>query len=150
MQVTRMSHAGNVRRLGFVVALSTLAACGFARAEDYPSRSVSFLVPYAPGGGTDVYSRMLAEELRTQLKQSLRDRKQGGRGNCDRGCGVVEIGSGRLHDHDGVEHDAGDESVALQQADIRSGRSRAGRSCGEPPILCWSLTRRYRQRRSLN
>ena len=71
MQVTRMSHAGNVRRLGFVVALSTLAACGFARAEDYPSRSVSFLVPYAPGGGTDVYSRMLAEELRTQLKQSF-------------------------------------------------------------------------------
>jgi tripartite-type tricarboxylate transporter receptor subunit TctC len=30
---------------------------------------VSFLVPYAPGGGTDVYSRMLAEELRSQLKQ---------------------------------------------------------------------------------
>jgi tripartite-type tricarboxylate transporter receptor subunit TctC len=38
-------------------------------AQDYPTRQVTFLVPYAPGGGTDVYSRMLAEELQKELKQ---------------------------------------------------------------------------------
>jgi tripartite-type tricarboxylate transporter receptor subunit TctC len=40
-----------------------------AMAQTYPDRPVTFLVPYAPGGGTDVFSRMLAEELRNQLKQ---------------------------------------------------------------------------------
>jgi tripartite-type tricarboxylate transporter receptor subunit TctC len=59
------------RILGLALAflLTGMTAAAPARADDYPSRSVNFLVPYAPGGGTDVYSRMLAEELRTQLKQ---------------------------------------------------------------------------------
>ncbi len=56
--------------------LSVCAAMGFTLvtaqplpAQTYPNRSVSFLVPYAPGGGTDVYSRLLADELRDKLKQ---------------------------------------------------------------------------------
>ena len=57
--------------LGTAFALAFAAAFGSAQAQDYPSRSVTFLVPYAPGGGTDVFSRMLAEELRTQLKQTF-------------------------------------------------------------------------------
>jgi tripartite-type tricarboxylate transporter receptor subunit TctC len=40
-----------------------------AAAQTYPDRAVTFLVPYAPGGGTDVFARMLAEELRNQLRQ---------------------------------------------------------------------------------
>jgi tripartite-type tricarboxylate transporter receptor subunit TctC len=55
-------------RTMLAVAIAAVAA-DLARAEDYPSRQVTFLVPYAPGGGTDVYSRMLAEELRAELKQ---------------------------------------------------------------------------------
>jgi tripartite-type tricarboxylate transporter receptor subunit TctC len=39
-----------------------------ARAE-YPERTVNFIVPFAPGGGTDILTRILAEELRNQLKQ---------------------------------------------------------------------------------
>ena len=42
-----------------------------ALAQAYPERPVTFLVPYAPGGGTDVYSRMLADELRDKLKQTF-------------------------------------------------------------------------------
>ncbi len=57
------------RGTAFAVALAAVATAGPAQAQDYPSRSVTFLVPYAPGGGTDVLARMLAEELRTQLKQ---------------------------------------------------------------------------------
>jgi tripartite-type tricarboxylate transporter receptor subunit TctC len=63
--------AGYFRRFGCALAIAASAIAGAARGEDYPSRSVTFLVPYAPGGGTDVYSRMLAEELRTQLKQTF-------------------------------------------------------------------------------
>ncbi|HVG51301.1 MAG TPA: tripartite tricarboxylate transporter substrate binding protein [Xanthobacteraceae bacterium] len=57
--------------LGTAFALAFAAAFGAAQAQDYPSRSVTFIVPYAPGGGTDVFSRLLAEELRTQLKQTF-------------------------------------------------------------------------------
>ena len=61
--------AGYFRRFGYALAIAASAIAGAARGEDYPSRSVTFLVPYAPGGGTDIYSRMLAEELRTQLRR---------------------------------------------------------------------------------
>ena len=64
------------RKAGFNVAaglvLGLLAGVSLVRpaaAQNYPERSVTFLVPYAPGGGTDIYSRMLADELRDKLKQ---------------------------------------------------------------------------------
>lgn len=53
---------------GLAVIFTGLAAFGSA-AQDYPSRQVTFLVPYAPGGGTDVMARMLAEELQKEFKQ---------------------------------------------------------------------------------
>ena len=49
-----------------------IALCGPALAQDaanYPNRTVTFIVPYTPGGGTDVYSRMIADELQAKLKQ---------------------------------------------------------------------------------
>jgi tripartite-type tricarboxylate transporter receptor subunit TctC len=51
------------------IALLVLGAAAPAQAQTYPERPVTFLVPYAPGGGTDVFARMLAEELRSELKQ---------------------------------------------------------------------------------
>jgi len=44
-------------------------ATAVAETQTYPDHSVTFLVPYAPGGGTDVYARMLADELQAKLKQ---------------------------------------------------------------------------------
>jgi tripartite-type tricarboxylate transporter receptor subunit TctC len=52
-----------------VVVMLALGAATSAYAQNYPDRAVTFLVPYAPGGGTDVFARMLAEELRSELKQ---------------------------------------------------------------------------------
>ena len=72
------------RRFGCALVIAGSAIAGAARGETIPSRAVTFLVPYAPGGGTDVYSRMLAEELRTQLKQTVRGREQGRRRDRDR------------------------------------------------------------------
>jgi tripartite-type tricarboxylate transporter receptor subunit TctC len=61
-----------VFRLGAGLVFGLVVVAPFANtasAQAYPERQVTFMVPYAPGGGTDVYSRMLADELRDKLKQ---------------------------------------------------------------------------------
>jgi tripartite-type tricarboxylate transporter receptor subunit TctC len=38
-------------------------------AQDYPSRTVKMIVPFGAGGPTDIFTRLLAEELRKSLKE---------------------------------------------------------------------------------
>jgi tripartite-type tricarboxylate transporter receptor subunit TctC len=55
--------------LGAVAAL-TLAATA-AMAQDYPSRAITFIVPYPPGGSTDLIARAVADGLRERLGQTV-------------------------------------------------------------------------------
>jgi tripartite-type tricarboxylate transporter receptor subunit TctC len=41
------------------------------RSQDYPSKPVTVLVAYAPGGQGDVFARLVSEKLSTQLKQTF-------------------------------------------------------------------------------
>ena len=38
-----------------------------AAAQDYPTRTVTILVPFAPGGGTDLMARAVAQRLEQRL-----------------------------------------------------------------------------------
>lgn len=42
-----------------------------ANADDWPSRPVRFIVPYAPGGATDVVGRIVAQKLTEVFKQQF-------------------------------------------------------------------------------
>jgi tripartite-type tricarboxylate transporter receptor subunit TctC len=50
---------------------AAVAATPFARAQDYPSQLIKWVVPYPAGGGTDVIARTLAEAMRQTLGQQI-------------------------------------------------------------------------------
>ncbi|HEU4519070.1 MAG TPA: tripartite tricarboxylate transporter substrate binding protein [Microvirga sp.] len=60
------------RALGLMAGATLLAgAAGPASAEAYPSRVLRMIVPYPPGGPTDVIARVVAEELGRSLGQNV-------------------------------------------------------------------------------
>jgi tripartite-type tricarboxylate transporter receptor subunit TctC len=52
------------------VLLALTSVTSFA-ADDYPSRPVTIIVPFAAGGSADVYARIVAQQLTAELKQSF-------------------------------------------------------------------------------
>ena len=57
------------RRMVALVALSVCAS--FAAAADFPTKPVKIVVPYAPGGTTDVLARFIGQRLSENLGQSV-------------------------------------------------------------------------------
>jgi tripartite-type tricarboxylate transporter receptor subunit TctC len=59
-----------LNRRTFVAGSAALAATP-AFAQGYPHRPVKLIVPYAPGGGTDVFSRLMAQQIEREFGQTL-------------------------------------------------------------------------------
>ncbi len=62
------------KNLGIIAALVATTLCllvDAAAAQDYPSRPVSLIVPYPPGGGVDTVGRVIAQKLTDALGQQV-------------------------------------------------------------------------------
>jgi len=68
-----------MKRLIAAAAASVLAS-GIAVAQDYPTRSISIVVPFAAGGPTDTVARLVAEAMSRDLGQQVQVENVGGAG----------------------------------------------------------------------
>ncbi len=59
---------------------ATTVALAAAAAQDYPSRPITLIVPYAAGGGNDVMARTAAEKMSKTLGQQIVIENRGGAG----------------------------------------------------------------------
>lgn len=71
------------RRLCVAAAMLLAVGAPAVQAQDrYPSKPITIIVPYAPGGSNDNFARVLAKGLGTALKQTvIVDNKPGASGN---------------------------------------------------------------------
>ena len=61
-------------------ALLALVATDNARAQDYPTRTVTIIVPFAPGGPADITGRIVADIFTRHLGQQFVVENVGGAG----------------------------------------------------------------------
>jgi len=56
-----------LKRIGVFLAFLAAALAAPAFAKDFPSRNITIIVPQPPGGGTDIISRVIGQQLSQQL-----------------------------------------------------------------------------------
>jgi len=69
-----------MRELIIAIALTAFAGIAGAQAQTYPSRQITIVVPFPPGGSTDVAGRIMAEKMRPLLGQPVIIENVGGAG----------------------------------------------------------------------
>jgi tripartite-type tricarboxylate transporter receptor subunit TctC len=55
----------------FSAYVIVMFGCAFAHADDYPSKTISMVVPFAAGGPTDTVARLIAQSMSNTLKQQV-------------------------------------------------------------------------------
>src|SRR6202167_5410742 len=76
----------NMRILLTAFVLALIAGIAPAAAQNYPSRTITLIVPFPPGGSTDVAGRILAQHMGETLGQSMIVENVGGAG------GTIAVG----------------------------------------------------------
>ncbi|MFZ5678759.1 MAG: tripartite tricarboxylate transporter substrate binding protein [Bradyrhizobiaceae bacterium] len=60
-----------VRALGALVVISASASSASAQTQGWPNRPIRMIVPYTPGGYTDMMARLVSEKVAASLGQSI-------------------------------------------------------------------------------
>jgi tripartite-type tricarboxylate transporter receptor subunit TctC len=88
-------------RLIVAVALSALAGIAGAQAQGWPSRPITLIVPFPPGGSTDTAARIIGDAMRVPLGQPVVIENVGGAG------GSIAVGRVARSAPDGYTIDIG-------------------------------------------
>src|SRR5678815_5457589 len=67
-----------MRLIGFV--LSLLFSVSLGAQDNWPSKPIRMILPFAPGGGTDILGRLIADRLAAGLGQPVVTESRGGAG----------------------------------------------------------------------
>jgi tripartite-type tricarboxylate transporter receptor subunit TctC len=84
-----------------LMVFAVLAGIGGVQAQTYPSRPITLVVPFPPGGSTDAAARIMAERMRVPLGQSIVIENVGGAG------GSIGVGRVARAEPDGYTFDIG-------------------------------------------
>jgi tripartite-type tricarboxylate transporter receptor subunit TctC len=84
-----------------LIATTLAAAATLAQAQSYPTRPVTLIVPFPPGGSTDTAARLIAEAMRPALGQPVVIENVGGAG------GTIAVGRVARAAPDGYTIDIG-------------------------------------------
>lgn len=72
----------SIRTLLTAMAAAALLTAAPARADDYPSRPITIIVPFPPGGSSDIVMRLVSQKVSESIKQPIIiENRAGGAGN---------------------------------------------------------------------
>jgi tripartite-type tricarboxylate transporter receptor subunit TctC len=90
-----------MKKFAVAVALTVFAGIAGVSAQTYPSHQITLIVPFPPGGSTDVAARIMAEYMRPLLGQAVIIENVGGAG------GSIAVGRLARAAPDGYTFDIG-------------------------------------------
>ena len=80
------------RRIALAVLLTLVSISqAYAQNTAYPNKPIRWLIPFAPGGGTDVIARPIAQKMGERLGQSILYDNRGGGGGIVAGEIVARL-----------------------------------------------------------
>src|SRR5919198_3139655 len=112
----------------FIAALFCIAMAASAAAQDnYPSRPVKMLVPYGPGGATDIIARIVAQRLTESMGQTfVVENRPGANGNIALEAAAKAPADGYKLLIGNVSTNAINENVYAHQLQIKPSRDLVG------------------------